>query len=99
MQPYISLIFKEIPKDTYTVEEKVSYIREKLIENKEIEFENLFTRFSATEVITTFQALLEMLKHQFIMVEQSESFGAINIKLNPDWDMKEITDEQFDEYN
>lgn len=90
---------KEIPKDTYTVEQKVSFIREKLIELHEIEFEKLFKTFSTSEVITTFQALLEMLKHQFIMVEQSESFGSINIKLNPDWDLKEITDEQFDEYN
>ena len=42
---------------------------------------------------------LEMLKHQFIMVNQPECFGTINIKVNPEWDMKEITDEQFDEYN
>ena len=40
-----------------------------------------------------------MLKHQFIMVEQQQSFGAITIKLNPDWDLKDLTDEQFDEYN
>ena len=40
-----------------------------------------------------------MLKHQFIMVEQEQSFGTITIKLNPDWDLKDLTDEQFDEYN
>lgn len=90
---------KEIPKDTYTVEQKVNFIREKLIELQEVEFENLFTTFSRNEIITTFQALLEMLKHQFVMVEQSENFGSINIKLNPEWDLKEITDEQFDEYD
>lgn len=90
---------KEIPKDEYTVEEKVVFIRDKLIECQEVEFESLFTAFSRNEVITTFQALLEMLKHQFIMVEQRDSFGAINIKLNPEWDLKDLTDEQFDEYN
>ncbi len=90
---------KEIPKDTYTVEQKVKFIRERLIESNEIEFEKLFNKFSRSEVITTFQALLEMLKHQFIMVEQTDSFGTINIKLNPEWDLKEITDEQFDEYD
>ena len=90
---------KEIPKDAYTVEEKVAYIRERLMQSGEVEFESLFTSFSRNEVITTFQALLEMLKHQFIMVEQSDSFAAINIKLNPEWDLKEVTDEQFDEYN
>ena len=90
---------KEIPKDVYTVEEKVTYIRDRLIESNEVEFESLFATFSRNEVITTFQALLEMLKHQFITVEQSESFGSIFIRLNPEWDLKEITDEQFDEYN
>ena len=59
----------------------------------------LFRTYSKNEIITTFQALLEMLKHQFIMVEQQQSFGAITIKLNPDWDLKDLTDEQFDEYN
>lgn len=90
---------KEIPKDEHTVEEKVVFIRDKLLELQEIEFEKLFTTFSRNEVITTFQALLEMLKHQFIMVEQRDSFGAINIKLNPEWDLKDLANEQFDEYN
>ena len=90
---------KEIPKDEYTVEQKVAFIKETLIEKKQVEFESLFKTFSRNEIITTFQALLEMLKHQFIMVEQECSFGAINIKLNPDWDMKDTSDEQFDEYN
>lgn len=90
---------KEIPKDIYTVEEKVVYIRNRLMESGDLEFENLFSVFSRNEVITTFQALLEMLKHQFIMVEQRESFGTIIIKLNPEWDVKDISDEQFDEYD
>ena len=90
---------KEIPKDAYTVEEKVSYIRDRLVESGEVSFESLFKTFSVSEVITTFQALLEMLKHQYIMVEQADSFGDINIKAKPDWDMKDITSEGFDEYN
>ncbi len=90
---------KEIPKDVYTVEEKVAFIKERLAEKNEVDFESLFTSFSRNEVVTTFQALLEMLKHQFITVVQTESFGSINIRLNPDWDMKEVTSEQFDEYN
>ncbi len=90
---------KEIPKDVHTVEEKVVFIRDTLIEKNEVLFESLFKTFSRNEIITTFQALLEMLKHQFITVVQLESFGAINIKLNPNWDVKEVTSEQFDEYN
>ncbi len=90
---------KEIPKDVYTVEEKVAFIKNTLIENKEILFENLFKTFSKNEVVTTFQALLEMLKHQFIMVRQECCFAPITILLNPDWDLNEVPNEQFDEYN
>lgn len=90
---------REIPKDVYTVEEKVTYIKDRLVAETEVLFENLFTAFSRNEVITTFQALLEMLKHQFITVQQECSFGAIKILLNPNWDLKEVSDEQFDEYN
>lgn len=90
---------KEIPKDVYTIEEKVTYIKDRLVAEKEVEFESLFTKFSVNEVVTTFQALLEMLKHQFITVQQECSFGTIKILLNPDWDLKEVSSEQFDEYN
>ena len=90
---------KEIPKDEYSVEEKIIFIRDKLKEIGEVRFENLFATFSKNEIITTFQALLEMLKHQLITVVQERSFGEINIKANPDGVMKDLSDEQFDEYN
>lgn len=90
---------KEIPRDNYTVEEKVSYIREILTERNEVEFEKLFSSYSKNEVITTFQALLEMLKHQYVLVEQQEIFASILIKLNPETNIKEAINEQFDEYN
>lgn len=91
--------FKEIPKDAYTVEEKVGYITERLRAEKTVRFESLFKTFSRSEVITTFQALLEMLKHQFITVEQGDVFGDINIQARPEWDMKDVANGQFDEYN
>lgn len=90
---------REIPKDVYTVEEKITFIRDTILEKKEIMFDDLFTGFSRTEVITTFQALLEMLKFQYVCVEQENAFGSIKIKVNPDADLKDITSEQFDEYN
>lgn len=42
---------------------------------------------------------MEMLKYQYILVEQHETFGTIIIKRNPDADLKEVDIEQFDEYN
>lgn len=90
---------REIPMDTFTVEEKVTFIKDTLTERGKVRFDELFTTYSRSEVITTFQAMLEMLKHQYIMVEQSEVFGEIDIALNPEWDMKEDSSETFDEYN
>ncbi|MDE7086761.1 MAG: segregation/condensation protein A, partial [Clostridia bacterium] len=90
---------KEIPKDVYTVQDRVSYIKDKLVEKEEFDFDELFVSFSRNEVITTFQALLEMLKFQFVMVEQTDAFGNIKIRKNPDADLKDVSNEQFDEYN
>lgn len=90
---------KEIPKDEYTVEEKAAFIRDTLVEKGRVSFEGLFTTFSRNEIITTFQALLEMLKRQRIIVEQENNFAEIFITLNPEWDLKDEGDEQFDEYN
>lgn len=90
---------REIPKDSFTVEEKVNFIRDTLVSRGTIKFEELFSNYSKNEIITTFQAMLEMLKHQSIMVEQTLTFGEIDIKLNPDWDLKDDSSETFDEYN
>ena len=90
---------REIPKDSYTVEEKAEFIKNTLLERCPVKFEDLFTSYSKNEIITTFQAMLEMLKHQHIMVEQPDIFGEIEIKLNPEWDLKDDTSETFDEYN
>ena len=90
---------REIPKDSFTVEEKVNFIRDTLVSRGTIKFEELFSSYSKNEIITTFQAMLEMLKHQYIMVEQTLTFGEIDIKLNPDWDLKDDSSETFDEYN
>lgn len=90
---------KEIPKDEYTVQERVGFIRELLLVREEFNFEELFASYSRNEIITTFQALLEMLKFQYVLVEQQDAFGNIKIKRNPDSDLKDINNEQFDEYN
>lgn len=90
---------KEIPKDVYTVQDRVTFIKDKLIEREQFGFEELFVSFSRNEVITTFQALLEMLKFQYVLVEQEQAFSNITIKRNPDTDLKDVNNEQFDEYN
>ena len=61
--------------------------------------EELFDENASTpEIVTTFQALLELLKHQIVMVEQDELFSTIVIKKNPNRSEDEQIGE-IDEYN
>ena len=74
---------KEIPKDVFTVEEKVQHIRTCILDRKSMSFYELFTNFSSrNEIITTFQAMLELLKLQFLKFEQDETFGDITLILS-----------------
>ncbi len=90
---------REIPRDEYTVEQKITFVMECLEEREQIGFEELFTRdFTKSEIVTTFQAMLELLKHQFLRVRQEEAFGEIIISLNPDRS-EEVQLGEIDEYN
>lgn len=90
---------REIPRDTFTVRDKIQHIRQRVSTLNAMKFEELFDEDSSTpEIVTTFQALLELLKHQFILVEQEELFSAITIKKNPNRSEDEEIGE-IDEYN
>ena len=74
---------KEIPKEVFTVADKIYFIKTQLQERKEMSFFDLFTRHSTkNEMITTFQALLELLKHQYLTFEQDDTFGDITLYFN-----------------
>ncbi len=93
----ISNTHKEIPKEVFTVADKIYFIRDRLTERKEISFYELFTNFSSrNEIITTFQAVLELLKLQFMKFEQNDTFGDITLLL---CDKGEIDIGKIDEYN
>ena len=78
---------REIPRDSFTVEQKIQFVLECLEEEKEVKFEQLFTKdFTKSEIVTTFQAILELLKYQFFCFFQEQTFGEITILLNPDRD-------------
>lgn len=71
---------KEIVRDPFTVEEKQEFIKETLSEKKKMHFTELFGEEpTVNEIITTFQALLELMKLQFLTAEQTEVFGDINL--------------------
>ena len=88
---------KEIPKEVFTVKEKVDFIRASLLDKKEMSFFELFPSvYGRNELITTFQALLEVLKLQYLAVEQNGVFDDITITLRDDRD-ENIG--EIDEYN
>ncbi len=88
---------KEIPKDVFTVAEKIEVIKTNLLARQEMSFFELFSGYySKNELITTFQALLELLKWQYLKVEQNGIFDDITIILREDRN-EEIG--EIDEYN
>lgn len=89
---------KSIPKEVFTVRDKIQFIKDTLNERESCSFFELFTKYyTKSELITTFQAMLELLKHQYIMVEQTAVYDDITIMLNPD--RKEEDLGEIDEYN
>ena len=90
-------VLKEIPKEVFTVKDKVEHIRTVLLERKEASFFEMFSSYyTKTELITTFQAMLELLKLQYITVEQNGVFDDITITLRDDRN-EELG--EIDEYN
>ena len=76
---------KEIIKETFTVEQKISTIKDTLISRDKIKFSELFLESaSRDEVITTFMALLELIKMQVIKVAQDNLFSDIHIEKTGD---------------
>jgi len=72
---------RTIVKDRFTVEEKIGHIKDVFLFNDTYSFFNLFdANYSKSEIISTFQALLELLKMQHIKAVQDEIFGDIILK-------------------
>ena len=81
---------KTIERDRFTVEEKIFEIETIILTQEKISFFELCDEsFSRSEIITTFSALLELLKLQKIAVVQEEMFGDILIT------KKDVQDDDF----
>ncbi len=71
---------KEIAKEKFTIVEKIVTIKQNLLVHKRVMFSKLFEESTTRdEVITTFLALLELLKLQEIKVFQDTTFNDIEI--------------------
>ena len=76
---------KKIVKDRFTVAQKISQIKDVLITRDRFKFTDMFDEgYSKSEIINTFLALLELLKRQYITVEQNNLFEEIDIVRNDD---------------
>ncbi|MDE5548965.1 MAG: segregation/condensation protein A [Clostridia bacterium] len=74
---------KKIQKDRFTVADKIEYISKFVLKNKSVVFNKLFEEdITRSEVITTFQALLELMKKQIVIAVQKDFGDDILISLN-----------------
>ena len=86
-----SKVMKEVPKELFykvmkaefTVEEKMHDIFHMLVKKSIIKFKDLFKDTKdKLEIVTTFLAILELMRLKEIIVTQNKAFGGIKIKRN-----------------
>lgn len=81
------MLTKKIQKDRFTVADKIEYISKFILKNKCVVFNKLFEEdITKSEVITTFQALLELMKKQIVKAVQKDFADDIVISLNEEVD-------------
>ncbi|OGW90733.1 MAG: hypothetical protein A3D28_04150 [Omnitrophica bacterium RIFCSPHIGHO2_02_FULL_63_14] len=77
-------VVHEVEKDEFSVAEKVHEIFHRLVQTPKIFFSELFrTSRNKFEVITTFLALLELIRLKEVAVSQMDQFGEIEITRSP----------------
>lgn len=82
LEPVIALPAATIEK-VMSLREKMEHIKNRLRAESTVHFHHLFTQaHSRGEVIVTFLAILELMKQQAIVVEQSALFSNITIRNN-----------------
>ena len=75
--------FHEILKDEYTVADKIEDIVQRLKKETSIQFSRLFRAAkNKLEAITTFLALLELIRQKEVFIIQDTQFGEIEISKN-----------------
>lgn len=69
-----------VTSDDVSIEEKIAAISEKMCQinrHTPINFESFFSSYSKQEIVTTFMALLELMKKGVIHVEQEDNYSTI----------------------
>lgn len=77
---------RKIHKDRFTVAEKIFSIKVLMNDKQQMMFSEMFDEdFTKSEMISTFQAMLELMKIQFLKVKQEAIFDDITLMKNPDY--------------
>ncbi len=80
-------VSRAIARESFSVPQKIAHIREILLVEDHFKFDQLFDEnASKNEIVTTFLAVLELLKLQIISVKQNGLFEDIVIEKRPDSD-------------
>lgn len=84
-------VSRAIVRESFSVPQKITYIREILLVEEKFKMSQLFEAdASKNEIVTTFLAVLELLKLQIIKVSQNGLFEDIEIEKRPDTDGIEV---------
>ena len=71
---------RQVKREHYTVKHQMTYLRQRVKQHQKVEFMALFSPTAAPEqYVTTFMALLELMKRQDVVAEQAENYGPIMI--------------------
>lgn len=65
--------------ETWSVRQQMNLLMQRVMEEREVTFASLFApEDSRDKIVTTFLGLLELVRHQHIVVDQTERFGTIS---------------------
>ncbi len=77
---HVRSAFKGVPRDLFTMQEKMDYIRDMLILRPKATFFSIFRPDAGKmEKVVTFLALLELIKRKEVHIFQTTTFGEITI--------------------
>lgn len=75
--------FNSVYREVFTIDDKITYIKDLLVINKELRFSVFFeSAVSKSEIVVTFLAMLELIKAREITVWQENTFDDIIIMEN-----------------
>ena len=75
------IVCTKITKKEYSIDERISSIRDVLKTKKRVEFFELFDNLTKSYVVVTFLSVLEMTKNNEILITQENAFSPLVIEM------------------